>query len=87
MKTAPNPCGARASISFDLVTPGVVELSLHDVAGRRVRTLIDGRLGAGSHLLEWDGRDNQGRPLAPGVYFARLGSRGGIATQKLVIVR
>jgi alkaline phosphatase len=50
-----------------------VTISVWDVAGRRVRSLAArSPLAAGPHSLAWDGRDESGTPVAPGVYLARV---------------
>ena len=61
-----------------------MDLSVFDVTGRRVRTLVDGRMEAGRFDVEWDGRDEGGRRTAPGVYFVRLQSSDFGATRKAV---
>jgi flagellar hook assembly protein FlgD len=57
-----------------------------DVAGRRVVTLADGRLDAGRHRVEWDGRAATGRRLGSGVYFYRLEAAGLSAVRKVVVL-
>jgi hypothetical protein len=47
-------------------------VALYDPAGRRARTLAAGRWEPGTHEVAWDGRDDDGRALAPGVYFLRV---------------
>jgi flagellar hook assembly protein FlgD len=64
-----------------------VNLSIYDVRGRLVRTLVDGPLSATEHRLAWDGRDGTGNPVASGVYFCRLTSRSFVGSRKLVVVR
>ena len=68
----PNP--SRSSVSFEVGSPRAAggRLELLDVRGRRVRSLDVGRLPAGLSRLSWDGRDDRGRAVAPGVYYARL---------------
>jgi hypothetical protein len=84
----PNPFSARSSLSFTLPTQGRVWLEIFDVRGRRVRTLAEGEgLGAGLHARSWDGRDEEGRALAAGVYFARLRGGGRIMSRKLALLR
>jgi hypothetical protein len=79
----PNPFTYRTSIHFDLLVGGRVRLEITDVAGRRVRTLVDGALAPGVHVSEWDGRGDGGG-LRAGIYFARLEAPGGILRRKLV---
>jgi len=79
----PNPFTSRTALHFDLPVGGRVRLEIFDVAGRRVRTLVDGTLGPGFHVSEWDGRGDGGG-LRAGVYFARLEAPSGILRRKLV---
>ncbi len=83
---APNP--ARGATLLRFTTPrGAARLVLLDVAGRRVRTLVDGALAAGAHELAWDGRDEGGAPAPAGLYWARLEANGERATRRLVRVK
>ena len=68
----PNPFNASTTIPYSLASPSQVELSVYDVAGRRVRVLVRESLKAGRHIILWDGRDDDGSELASGVYFYRL---------------
>lgn len=72
LSSAPNPFNPTTTIAFVAPRTGRATLSVYDVSGRRVRTLYDGPLGAGDHEIRWDGRDDARRPLASGVYVARL---------------
>ena len=68
----PNPFNPRTSIRFSLAEAGPAQLTVHDVAGRRVATLLDTHMTAGEHNLEWDGRGSGDEQLASGVYFIKL---------------
>jgi hypothetical protein len=68
----PNPFRLETAIRFSVAEAGTVELAVFDVAGRRVRALVSGFQGTGEHAARWDGRDDAGRRVAPGVYFCRL---------------
>jgi len=83
----PNPSAGDTSILFTLDRPGHVRVRIVDVSGRDVRTLMDRRLGEGSHDAVWSGRDDAGRPVVAGVYFYRLDSPLGHATGRLSVVR
>jgi hypothetical protein len=80
----PNPFRESTRFAFELRFPGRVRLDVIDVAGRRVRALEDGVRGGGSHAIEWDGRDESGRPVAAGVYFFRLRAAGISYTRPVV---
>ncbi len=83
----PNPAGGATRISWGIDRAGRVDLSVYDVAGRRVRNLVRGRFGAGSHTARWDGRDAHGRRVASGVYFVRLGTPFGTRSRRLTMLR
>ena len=83
----PNPSSGRAGLSFALPAAGPARLVMHDVVGRRVRTLHDGPAPAGRSDVSWDGRDESGRMVAAGVYFAKLEAGGESRTVKVSRVR
>jgi hypothetical protein len=84
----PNPFNSTTSIRYDVPTGGgVVTLRIYDVSGRLVRTLVDGPQPAGQKTATWNGRDNQGRSVASGVYFYRLQAPGYEKTLKMVLVQ
>jgi hypothetical protein len=80
----PNPFRTRATLRFTLPSEGRVTLGCYDVAGRVVRTLVDGVLPAGSHAADWDGRDALGNALPAGLYFARLTADGHELTRRVM---
>ena len=84
----PTPFSARTNFAFLVPAPGGrVRLEVFDVAGRRVRVLHDGPAVAGRHAAGWDGRDEAGRRLASGVYFARLSLGNETRDRRLVLMR
>lgn len=80
----PNPSAGGVSLRFALPAAAHVRLELLDCTGRRVRTLADASFAAGAHALAWDGAGEDGRALAPGLYFARLATPGALRVQRLV---
>lgn len=88
MLAAPNPASDRASLAFALDQPGRADLAIFDAMGRRVRTLSREAFDAGGHRIEWDTRDDAGRRLPGGVYFARLTVDGrSLATRSVTVQR
>ena len=83
----PNPFNPRTTIRFDLPAAGQVRLAVYDVAGRRIRVLVEGDLPAGSHEAVWDGRDASGRASPSGSYLARLVAGGKVEGVRLSLVR
>ena len=80
----PNPFRRSTALRFSLAAPGRVDLTIHDVAGRRVADLSESQLLAGEHAIDWNGRDEAGREVPAGVYFVRLRSQGDQTTSKVV---
>ncbi|MEZ5064142.1 MAG: M6 family metalloprotease domain-containing protein [bacterium] len=83
----PNPVRTTAEVRFEMARPGTADIAIYDARGSRVRLLWTGHRAAGSHRLAWDGRDDSGRRLSSGVYFARAALPGGTETKKIVLVR
>ncbi len=84
---SPNPFQSSTSVRFDLARDGFARLCILDVAGRQVRILTDGPVAAGTHALMWDGRDERGSRVAAGTYFVRLEGLGGVASDRIVLLR
>ena len=83
----PNPFLRSSTVSFALPASGRTTLRVYDLEGRVVRTLLDRELAAGRHQVAWDGSDDSGARVGPGVYFAKLASLGRSATKRMVFVR
>jgi hypothetical protein len=83
----PNPFNPRTTIKYDLPAAGPVRLSVFDVAGRLVRTLVDDSVPQGSHEAVWDGRDASGREVGSGSYLARLEFGGKVEAVRMGLVR
>jgi hypothetical protein len=83
LAAAPNPFLAGTRLSFRLFRAGEVSLRVVSVDGRVVRRIDSGWLDTGPHALEWDGHDDGGRALAPGLYFACVRSADGETVTKL----
>lgn len=82
----PNPSRAGgAAVRLTLAAPGLApEVTLHDVAGRQVRRFERPAPASGAYALAWDGRDDAGRSVPPGIYFARARVGAAVAVRKLV---
>jgi hypothetical protein len=83
----PNPVRAATSIRFVLPHPDAVDLRVYDVTGRAVRMLSAGQWPAGSHAVEWDGRNDAGVAVPAGVYYYRLVTPEGSAARRMTVVR
>ena len=83
----PNPFNPTTRIGFDLAMSGLVRLEVFDVAGRLVRTLVNGETAAGRHAVTWVGIDATGARVASGIYFYRLEAPAYTATRKMVLLQ
>ncbi len=82
LSSYPNPFNNTTEISFSLPAPSIVRLSTTDILGREVEELQSGALSAGNHRLSWNAND-----LPSGVYFARIESRFGVKSSKLLLLK
>ncbi len=78
----PNPFNAATNISYDLPQAGRVSLSVFNLQGQKVATLVDGIQSAGAYSIPFDGST-----LASGVYLYRLQTEGFVQTQKMVLLK
>jgi len=84
----PNPFNPMTTLSFDLPRDANVTLSIFDVSGRLVRTLVgQERRIAGQHQVTWNGRDDRGRQVPSGIYFYKLVADDFVQTNRMVLVR
>jgi hypothetical protein len=87
LAVGPNPSGGAATVSFTLAGEGRARVALVSVDGRTVRTLADGPFAPGRHVLRWDGCDDAGRRVAPGVYLCILDGAGARGVVKVIRYR
>ncbi len=83
----PNPFNPSTTIKYAVPEAGRVQLTIFDVRGQAIRTLVAADKQPGYYDVAFDGRDAAGRILASGVYFARLQTADGISTGKLVLTK
>jgi hypothetical protein len=87
LRSTPNPFNSTTTIRFSLGRRSLTWLSIHDITGTLVRQLVDTDLRPGDHSRIWDGRDDRGRPVAGGVYFARAEAGGWQRVVKMVVAK
>jgi hypothetical protein len=83
----PNPFNPTTTIAFSLGAESDVRLTIYNVTGRLIRTLVDERRPGGPNEARWDGTDAGSNPISSGVYFYRLEAAGGTITKKMVLVK
>lgn len=83
----PNPFNGTTRISFALQYTDLVEVSIIDVKGRNIRTLIHSHFNSGHHEIYWDGTDDSGRLASSGIYFVRLKTANNQKTMKITLMQ
>jgi hypothetical protein len=83
----PNPFNPQTRIDFQVQSAGSVGLRIYDAAGRAVRELLRDVRDAGDYSALWDGKDDQGRAAASGVYYYELQAGGFVSSRKMVLLR
>jgi hypothetical protein len=84
----PNPFNPTGSFVIDMPTAALGSLRIYDASGRHVRTLFQRRqLTAGAQEAFWNGRDERGRSVTSGIYFARLAAGGAVVAEKVVLLK
>jgi hypothetical protein len=86
-EAVPNPFNPQTTLSFSLPTASHVRLTVYDVSGRLVTTLLDEDRGPGRYEVTWDGRDTGQRQVASGVYFYSIEAGSFTETKRMVLVK
>lgn len=83
----PNPFTGATHLTLTIPQPASLRVEVFAVDGRRVRTLADGGVAAGTVALAWDGRDARGALLPPGLYMVRASLASGAVTRRVLLAR
>jgi len=84
----PNPFNPSTTIEFSIPERAKVKFVIYDIFGRVVKTLInDSEYEPGLHKVQWDGKDDQGKYVASGIYFYRLQANDFVSAKKMVLVK
>jgi hypothetical protein len=83
----PNPFNPNTVIRYGLPNPGKVKLTIYNILGQKVITLVDQYQESGHQVVNWDGKDDQGNQLSSGIYFCRLQAGDFSETKKMVLLR
>jgi hypothetical protein len=86
VKVAPNPCRAAAAITVETAVGGEQQVVVCDVQGRAVRRLDRGTITPGTRRIAWDGRDDAGARLAPGIYRVLVRTPGETTGARIVLL-
>ena len=83
----PNPFNPETTISYNIAMAGHVNMTIYDVLGKRVKTLIDTKLSPGEYSTVWRGQDNKNVQLSSGAYFLKLETGQYSQVRKMLLVR
>ena len=84
----PNPFNPSTQISFDVPEGSeLVRLNIYNILGKKVSTLLNNVMSPGMHKIEWNAKDNEGNPVASGIYFYELSSSSFTARKKMLLIR
>ncbi len=87
LQNFPNPFNPSTTIRYYLIENGHVSLSVFDVSGKLVASVINGKMDKGWHQAVWSGQNDAGEPLASGIYFYKLIAGKSAISRKMVLVR
>lgn len=81
----PNPFNLATTISYSVLKPQQVEITIFNILGSKVLTLFRGSVNAGTNMTSWDGKDNRGEIVNSGIYFYKVSSDEGSLFGKMVL--
>jgi len=87
LEPTPNPFNPVTDIRFILAATTEIELSIFDITGKKVKTLVKNQLQAGEHHYRWSGKDDKGGSLSSGSYIVFLRSENETSAQKIVYLK
>jgi len=83
----PNPFNPETTILYELPRASQVEVTIFNLLGEKVRTFAFQQQQAGQHRIQWDSRDDNGKPVPSGVYFYRLLAGDFVQTRKMILMQ
>jgi hypothetical protein len=83
----PNPFNPETEISYALPRDCYVKLAIYNIAGQKVNTLVDEHQSAGYKTIYWNGRDDQGKKIASGIYFYKLQAGDFCQSKKMMLIK
>ena len=83
----PNPFNPETKISYQLPENGKVELTVYNLKGQKVKTLVNETLESGNHTVIWNGTDNNGKSVSSGIYFYKLKTDNHEETKKMILMK
>lgn len=86
-QNSPNPFSSQTTINYKVEEAGAINLTIYDISGRRIKTLVKARKPAGTYHVLWDGRNELGAKVKSGFYISRLSSDNETRTIKMLLTK
>ncbi|MEA2096080.1 MAG: YCF48-related protein [Candidatus Cloacimonadota bacterium] len=83
----PNPFNPTTTISFSTKEAGHVSISIYNMRGQLVNTLVNEELERDFHVIIWDGKDNNNKAVSSGIYFYKMNSKNYSSTRKMILLK
>ena len=83
----PNPFNPNTLLRYDLPESGMVNITIHDMIGRKIKTLVNSAQSAGYKTIQWNGTDDKNEPVSAGLYLYTIQTRGFTQTKKMVLLK
>lgn len=85
----PNPFNPETTISFSLITENTeyTELTIYNIKGQKVKTLLNEHLTKGNHSIVWNGKDDNNNPVTSGIYFYKLSAGSKTTVKKMLLLK
>jgi len=83
----PNPFNLETRIRFTLPNAGNVKLTVYNIRGERVKTLVDRHKPAGIYYVRWNGTNSEGKEMASGVYFYKLQMGSNVQVKRMLLMK
>jgi len=87
MQNYPNPFNPTTQIGYILDQDGFVELTVYDITGRKIRTLVSENRSAGVYRVIWNGHDDSGKIVNSGVYLYQLRTADEVVSKRMIFVK
>jgi hypothetical protein len=83
----PNPFNPETTIQFSLSSDSNIKVSIYNIAGQKVKTVLNDTFKAGKHTVKWNGRNDDNQEVSSGIYFYRLETKEKTQTKKMLLLK
>lgn len=83
----PNPFNPSTTIEYEIPKSGFVKISIYDLNGKLIKTLVHKKQEQGNYRIQWDGKNNSGLKVSSGVYIYAIENEKSIISKKMILVK